>query len=144
MRVGGSVKHMHTPLDLLAHLKKGIDRSEEIIDLSKIILNEVRAHGTSGKIDLLFRKVLRLYNDLYNVGNVFSTKMFDQVDEYTKDYIITYINYLTLVSIPYEIDLLNEISSKINKDDIDDVKRISKAIALMNELRTVFEKIENY
>ena len=24
---------MHTPLDLLAHLKKGIDRSEEIIDL---------------------------------------------------------------------------------------------------------------
>ena len=135
---------MHTPLDLLAHLKKGIDRSEEIIDLTKIILNEVRAHGSSGKIDLLFRKVLRLYNNLYNVRSVFSTKMLDQVDEYTKNYIITYIRYLSLVSIPYEIDLLNEINSRINKDDIDGVRRISKAIALMNELRTVFEKIENY
>jgi len=135
---------MHTPLDLLAHLKKGIDRSEEIIDLTKIILNEVRAHGSSGKIDLLFRKVLRLYNNLYNVRSVFSTKMLDQVDEYTKNYIITYIRYLSLVSFPYEIDLLNEINSRINKDDIDGVRRISKAIALMNELRTVFEKIENY
>jgi len=135
---------MHTPLDLLAHLKKGIDRSEEIIDLTKIILNEVRAHGSSGKIDLLFRKVLRLYNNLYNVRRVFSTKMLDQVDEYTKNYIITYIRYLSLVSFPYEIDLLNEINSRINKDDIDGVRRISKAIALMNELRTVFEKIENY
>ncbi len=135
---------MHTPLDLLAHLKKGIDRSEEIIDLTKIILNEVRAHGSSGKIDLLFRKVLRLYNNLYNVRSVFSTKMLDQVDEYTKNYIITYIRYLSLVSFPYEIDLLNEISSRINKDDIDGVRRISKAIALMNELRTIFEKIENY
>ncbi len=135
---------MHTPLDLLAYLKKGIDRSEEIIDLTKIILNEVRAHGSSGKIDLLFRKVLRLYNNLYNVRSVFSTKMLDQVDEYTKNYIITYIRYLSLVSFPYEIDLLNEISSRINKDDIDGVRRISKAIALMNELRTIFEKIENY
>ena len=135
---------MHTPLDLLAHLKKGIDRSEEIIDLTKIILNEVRAHGSSGKIDLLFRKVLRLYNNLYNVRRVFSTKMLDQVDEYTKNYIITYIRYLSLVSFPYEIDLLNEINSRINKDDIDGVRRISKAIALMNELRTIFEKIENY
>jgi len=135
---------MHTPLDLLAHLKKGIDRSEEIIDLTKIILNEVRAHGSSGKIDLLFRKVLRLYNNLYNVRSVFSTKMLDQVDEYTKNYIITYIRYLSLVSIPYEIDLLNEINSRINKDDIDGVMRISKAITLMNELRTIFEKIENY
>lgn len=135
---------MHTPLDLLAHLKKGIDRSEEIIDLTKIILNEVRAHGSSGKIDLLFRKVLRLYNNLYNVRSVFSTKMLDQVDEYTKNYIITYIRYLSLVSFPYEIDLLNEINSRINKDDIDGVRRISKAIALMNELRTIFEKIENY
>ena len=135
---------MHTPLDLLAHLKKGIDRSEEIIDLTKIILNEVRAHGSSGKIDLLFRKVLRLYNNLYNVRSVFSTKMLDQVDEYTKNYIITYIRYLSLVSFPYEIDLLNEINSRINKDDIDGVMRISKAITLMNELRTIFEKIENY
>ena len=135
---------MHTPLDLLAHLKKGIDRSEEIIDLTKIILNEVRAHGSSGKIDLLFRKVLRLYNNLYNMRRVFSTKILDQVDEYTKNYIITYIRYLSLVSIPYEIDLLNEINSRINKDDIDGVMRISKAITLMNELRTIFEKIENY
>ncbi len=134
---------MYTPLDLLAHLKKEVDRSEELIDLTKVVLNEVRTQGSSEKIDLLFRKVLGLYNSLYNIGNKFSANILDQIDEYTKNYIITYIRYLSLVSIPYEIDLLNEINNRINKDYIDDVRRVSKAITLMNELRTILEKIEN-
>lgn len=134
---------MHVSLDILTRLKKGIDHSEEVIELTKIILNEVRAYGSSDKIDLLLRKVLRLYNNLYNVRKGFSTEILDQIDEYAKNYITTYIKYLSLVGIPYEIDLLNEISSRMNKDNVDRW-RISKAIALMNELKSVFENIENY
>lgn len=134
---------MHVSLDILTRLKKGIDHSEEIIELTKIILNEVRAYGSSDKIDLLLRKVLRLYNNLNIVRKGFSTKILDQIDEYAKNYITTYIKYLSLVGIPYEIDLLNEISSRMNEDNADRW-RINKAIALMNELKSVFENIENY
>ncbi len=133
---------MSSSLDILVQLKKGIDESEELIEYTKRVLNEVRAHGRSDRINILLKKVTKLYNGLQNLTTTFNKDLIGRADEYTRDYIVTYIKYLLMVSIPYEIDLLNEINNRVDRDDNDIVSKLNQALTLMNQLREIVNTLE--
>ncbi|WFO75710.1 hypothetical protein J4526_02230 [Desulfurococcaceae archaeon MEX13E-LK6-19] len=125
-----------SPIDILNRLKKAIDDYEKIIDLTKIILNEVRAYGDSNKIPLLSRRLSSILKELELVGSMASSKGLWPGNDTTVEYLNVFSRYIALVSIPYEKDLINEIKEKFIETN--NTKRINE----LNELLKIIDKVE--
>ncbi len=125
-----------SPIDILNRLKKAIDDYEKIIDLTKIILNEVRAYGDSNKIPLLSRRLSSILKELELVGSMASSKGLWTGNDITIEYLNVFSRYIALVSIPYEKDLINEIKEKFIETN--NTRRINE----LEELLKIIDKVE--
>lgn len=134
-------------IDLLNDLRKVVDDYEKAIDLTKIILNEVRAYGNSEKISLLLQmlvKILRRLEKIADAGMAITTLNSDANENSTIEYINVFSKYIALVSIPYEKDLVNEVREilvqKAGKD-AECVKQISEIIETIDKIEKLYSRI---
>lgn len=131
-----------TPVDILNRLKKAVDDYEKIIDLTKIVLNEVRAYGDSEKIPLLLKKLQNILKELEAVGSITSANRLVQGNDITFEYLDLFSRYIALVSIPYEKELISEIRrmfvEKNNTKRINELDKLLKHISVVEEIYNKF------
>lgn len=134
-------------IDLLNDLRKVVDDYEKAIDLTKIILNEVRAYGNSEKISLLLQmmiKILKRLEKIANAGMTINIHSSNANVNSTIEYINVFSKYIALVSIPYEKDLLNEVRDMLVQKagkDAECIKQISEIIETINRIEKLYSKI---
>jgi len=128
----------------LTRLKKSIDEYEKILDLTKIILNEVKAYGDSDKINRLANKLYSLYKELKEVGDEIASYDKSLTDDYTWNYIETLAQYVALVSLPYEKDLLNDIREiYLRNNNTEKVAKVDKILEFVTKLEEVYASFIN-
>lgn len=134
-------------IDLLNDLRKVVDDYEKAIDLTKIILNEVRAYGNSEKISLLLRmltKILKRLEKIADAGMTINTLDSNANTNSTIEYINVFSKYIALVSIPYEKDLVNEIREtliqKVSRD-AECMKQVSEIIETIDRIEKLYSRI---
>ncbi len=126
-------------VDLLTRLKSTIDRYEEILDLTKNVLNEVRAYGYSRNIAYMVRRLINTHNKLNTTLDRVDVRELKLLRDELGVHIKTLIQYIALVSIPYEEDLLKEIRGLLRDDSYKVM--IDKAIKVSTVTR---EKLNNF
>ncbi len=123
---------------VVAELKDAIDDYEELIDLTKHVLNEIKAFGGSNAINIVIKKVPPLYNKLTKLAIAIRDIDIDSIPQVSKDYILAYTQYIALVSLPYEIDLLDEIAGRLKDED---KVGVTSAIDMLKSLREIYEEL---
>ena len=124
-------------IDILTQLKKIVDEHEKTIDLTKIVYNEIKAFGRSSRVDLLCRRLMKIYARLALIGKYLQeyNKDKDSIDKASLEYIDTYTKYIILIGLPYEKDVLKEIKDMLSTNqDNKIVDTIDEIINKINEI----------
>ncbi len=125
-------------VSLLVELKKNIEVFEDILNKTKEALYKTKATGSKDELKNVLIRFRRITKRLRKIGEGLYSQWGD-IDEGLKEHITTLTQYIVLVSIPYEIDLLKDVEPFIKDEDMKPL--IEEAIRLANETRTMLAKL---
>ncbi|OYT37194.1 MAG: hypothetical protein B6U89_07735 [Desulfurococcales archaeon ex4484_58] len=120
---------------ILSNIRDLVDEYEKLITRLKYIKESSRIDPD--KVDTLIPRLNRIYNKTVNNLREFKNTDLNINNDYIK-YLKTYYNYLIMISIPYTIDLLEEIykilanSSSFNNRSKDIIMYIEKFRGIIN------------
>ncbi|GEM_PF-1472542 len=126
--------------DIVARARDLVDAYEELITRVKILRIEVIEQPE--KIDSFLPRLEKIIKETAEFLETYSGIEYDMNDYYGK-YLKTYYNYLLMVSIPYLIDLLNEVRANIDQSKKHLVEEnIAKLSSFTRKYKSTFDNID--
>jgi len=113
---------------IVAKIRDLVDKYDELINKMKILKEKIRESPEI--FDELSSILLKIHRETQRIVNICRDKNTELDEEYLI-FLQTYCDYLVLISIPYVIELLNNMKNNVKESNDRDIE---KMIRLFNEL----------
>jgi hypothetical protein len=120
--------------DYISKLRDLVNQYESLIDELKYYKN--LAGKEPERIDSIREHIESAVTNTMNILENYDSVKDLNVDDTSKKYLSTYYNYLLLVSIPYTLDLLNDIKRELVK------RRVFEKALLIDHYISILSKIK--
>ncbi len=120
--------------DYISRLRDLVNQYESLIDELKYYKN--LAGREPERIDSIREHIESAVSNTVNILENYNSVKDLNIDDTSKKYLSTYYNYLLLVSIPYTLDLLNDIKRELIKRRVfEKALIIDYYISLLNKIK---------
>jgi len=121
---------MNEVVDIVSNLRDLVDEYTRIINIVKLYIYQ--ASSSDSEIDVLINRLSNIVEYTRNVFTLFKRNVNALEDRY-RVYAETYYEYISLISIPYLIDLLGKLREHISSGKIERINNI------VNDMKTLLE-----
>jgi len=121
---------MNEVVDIVSNLRELVDEYARIINIVKLYIYQVSS--SDSEIDALMDRISNTVKYTRNAFTLFKQNINTLEDQY-RVYAETYYEYISLISIPYLIDLLGKLRGHLSSS------RIEKIDSIVNDMKTLLE-----